>query len=435
MNQLTHQRIAAIALPMLIANISQPLLGLVDSYIVGHMPQAAYLAGVALGAMLITQLYWISGALRMSATGLSAQAKGASNSSLSHQHWWQLVVISVLVALFIMATLPLLGDAVLAYSEPGVLAAAAMSDYLSMRLFGAPAALLNLVLIGWLIGQQRATLVMWVQVIGNVLNALLSLFFVYELGMGVRGVALATTCVEWGMCLVALGALSHHWRGVRPSWQLFTYQRLRQVLSMNSAMLVRNLALQACLAFITLQGARYGVQVVAVNSLLMQFMGLTALGLDAVAYAAEALVGEAKGQRNAQRIRAWVRMTLIWSVVAAVLYSLIFLLGGHTIIAWLTDIQALRRLAADYVIYPAILPLLAHWCFLFDGVYVGLGWSKVMRNSMLISASTGFFGVYALLQAQGGNHALWLALLCFFVVRGFTLMVHFYRCEDTRLAA
>lgn len=409
---------------MLLANISQPLLGLVDTYVVGHMPQVSAMAGVALGAMLITQLYWLAGTLRMSATGYSAQTLGSHQPDRARQLLWQLIALALIVAALIGALQRPLCEAVLWYAQPDQATASVMQDYVAVRVLGAPAALLNLVLIGWLIGRQRSRFVMLVQIIGNGVNAGLNLVFVYGLNLGIEGVALATVCAEYLMCVMALLALRAQIGRCLPAW--FSWQAIKQVLQINSAMLIRNLALQACLAWVTLQGAQLGDVTVAVNSVLLQFLALTALGLDAVAYAAEALVGQAAGQQDRRRIQSWVRKTLLWSLLLACVYSLIFYLAGEWIIRALTDLPAVRAMAVSYLPYAIMLPLVAHWCFLLDGVYIGLGQAAIMRNSMLLSALAGFFLPLYLLQGAG-NHGVWLALLSLFVWRGVTLGGHFWK--------
>ena len=206
----------------------------------------------------------------------------------------------------------------------------------------------------------------------------------------------------------------------------FRWQSIRQLCSLNVAIFVRNLALQLCLAFITFQGARLGAQTAAVNAILMQFFVLVSLGLDGIAYAVEALVGEAKGQRKASLIAAHTQRGLLWSGALALLYSSFFIIAGDWIIGLLTNNELLRNAAADYTLIIVLLPVVAFWCFLFDGVFVGLSEGKAMRDSMVLSAVLGFFPVWWLL-ASFQNWALWWAFLSFLGARGITLGWTFWR--------
>lgn len=413
-----------IAGPMLVSNISQPLLSLVDTAVVGHMGNADYLAAVAIGAMLITQLYWLLGALRMGTTALSAQARGQQDQASVYRVLVQAVWLAVLLSVVLFICTPWLLSIALQLTHPSLAVGQLVKDYFYTRAVGIPAALVNLALIGWFLGQQRARLVMTIQVVGNLLNAGLNLLFVYGFHFGVSGVAAATVVSEYSMLIMALSQLNDsNWRDYfQRSW--LSLAACRIMLKMKSAILLRNIALQACLAFMVIQGARYGAQIVALNSLLHQFFILCALGLDAVAYAAEALVGESRGGHHADQLwqRAW--QTIAWSAMGAMLYSVLFVCGSEQIVAMLTDIPALRLLARDYYGFIWLLPLVAHWCFVLDGIYIGLGRADVMRNSMMLSAAVGFFAVFYLFRAQQ-NQALWLALLSFLALRGISLLGHF----------
>lgn len=407
---------------MILANVTTPLLGLVDTAVMGHMDSSAMLAGASIGTLILTQIYWVCGFLRMSSTGLSAQAKGDVSDSvlLSAKVLWQTAMTALLLGLIIFALqAPVLSAGqFLANSSTNV--AIYTEAYFHVRVWGAPAAMLNLALIGWLVGQQQTRWVLWIQVVGNLLNGGLDFAFVYGLDMSVKGVALASVIAEYSMTVMSLFIALRLTRLIRPSLMWFNSAARKVLLKLNSDMLIRNLALQLCLAFLTLQGARLGETSAAVNAILMQFFVLIALGLDGIAYAVEALVGEAAGGKKASHILAHTRRGLMWSSAFAVVYAVVFgFFGGH-IIALLTDLPTLAKAAQAYLPLMVLLPLLGHWCFLFDGVFVGLTRSSAMRNTMVISAFCVYFPVWWLTQSAG-NKALWYALLAFLFARGATL--------------
>ncbi|QJR82795.1 MATE family efflux transporter [Alteromonas pelagimontana] len=413
---------------MILANITTPLLGLVDTAVMGHMDSSAMLAGASVGALILTQIYWVCGFLRMSATGLSAQARGSAEASTvrSAMVLCQAAAMAlVLGAGIVLLQVPIINAGMSLAAPPGDVADFAY-QYFTVRVWGAPAAMMNLVLIGWLIGQQQTRLVLLVQVVGNLLNAGLDIFFVAGLDMSVAGVALASVIAEYTMTIMAGCAAWRRCKGIRIEAAWFNSAARKILLKLNGDMLLRNLALQLCLAFLTLQGARLGETPAAVNAILMQFFALIALGLDGVAFAVEALVGEAAGANNRRLIVRQTQRGLLWSSLFAIVYSLVFYHAGPQIIQLLTDLPGLYQATLPYLSLMVWLPLLAHWCFLFDGVFVGLTRSAAMRDTMIISALAVFFPVWWLTQEEG-NMALWYALLAFLLARGVTLAATFWR--------
>ncbi|MHC6646989.1 MATE family efflux transporter [Alteromonas sp. HB246098] len=424
-----HTRLLALALPMILANVTTPLLGLVDTAVLGHMSLPAMLAGASVGALILTQIYWVCGFLRMSSTGLSAQAKGSPNNRLeSAKVLWQTVAVALLLgAVVLVLQSPILSIG-LTLTQPNNEVALHLQSYFSMRVWGAPAAMLNLALVGWLVGQQKTRSVMTIQIVGNLLNAALDIVFVFSLNMSVAGVALASVIAEYTMAIMALMVAFKHVGGVAVSASWFNRAARKVLMKLNGDMLLRNLALQGCLAFLTIQGARYGETSAAVNAILMQFFVLIALGLDGIAYGVEALVGEAKGASNSDEVKRRTYQGLAWSSLFALIYSLIFWLSGEAIVELLTEHGDIVDAALPYLGLMVLLPLLAHWCFLYDGVFVGLTRASAMRNTMIISALGVYFPVWYLMQEQG-NVSLWYALLAFLLARGVTLAWSFYRLD------
>lgn len=412
---------------MILANITTPLLGLVDTAVMGHMDSPAMLAGASIGTLILTQIYWVCGFLRMSTTGLSAQTRGASPASTEPARvLYQACAMALLLGLGLWIAQIWVLQAGLMLADPSAPVSQFVSAYFNVRVWGAPSAMLNLVLVGWLVGQQRTRAVMAIQIIGNLLNAGLDMLFVFGLGMSVDGVALASVIAESFMAIAALGVALKQVGFVPAQWHWFNAAARKMLMRLNGNMLLRNLALQLCLAFVTLQGARYGETAAAVNAVLMQFFVLIALGLDGIAYAVEALVGEATGHRNSKAVMTHTHRGLFWSSVFAVGYALVFWLGGPNIIGLLTDLPSLFNAALPYLPLMILLPLAGHWCFLFDGVFVGLTRSAAMRDTMILSALGVFFPVWWLFKAEG-NMALWYALLAFLLARGLTLAAVLYR--------
>ena len=426
-----HKHILLLAFPMILSNVTTPLIGLVDTAVLGHMSGSQFLAGASIAGLIITQLYWLCGFLRMSTTGLSAQAMGQDKPHNASKALYQSLLLALIIATFILLLQTPLLELGLYFANSTEQVAEVVQTYFHIRVLGAPAALANLAIIGWLIGQQKTKQVLLVQVLANLINAALSVSLVFVFGFGVEGVAVASIIAEYFIFASSLYIAVNMLRPKLPKRTWFALSKLKPLLQLNSHTFLRNLALQMCIAFLVLQGANIGQETAAINAILMQFFMLIALGLDGIAYAVEALVGEAKGKVSQQNIVLATTRGLFWSSMVALLYGLVFLLAGPTIIELLTDQVSLQIQVTNYLPIVYLLPLLAHWCFLFDGVFVGLTRAKAMQNSMLLSAVCIYFPTWWLLSDYG-NLGLWIALLMFMLGRGFSLggyFIYLYRKE------
>jgi len=429
-----HQKIIVIAIPMILSNVTTPLMGLVDTAVLGHMQEMYFLAGASVAALIITQLYWLCGFLRMTSTGLSAQAKGSQDNNQLHQSLFQGILIGFLLGCLLL----LIQDGILAlglyFANATPVIEGVISEYFYTRIWGAPAAIVNLALVGWLIGQQKAKQVLLIQVFANLLNLVLNLWFVFGLGLEVLGVALASVVAEYSISIISIiVALNLIGKPIiQKKWFSRTY--LHSLLSLNGNTFFRNLILQACIAFLIFRGVGFGSTSAAINAILMQFFSLIALGLDGVAYAAEALVGEQKGQKNADGIIHVTLHGLVWSTIVAIIYSSIFIVWGTEIISTITDQPILQLGMQDYLIFVYCLPIIAHWCFFFDGVFVGLTRSQAMRNSMLLCGLVIYFPAFWVFLSYE-NQGLWMAMLIFLLFRGISLGGYFiYLCRTGKVA-
>ncbi|MBA6378812.1 MATE family efflux transporter [Colwellia sp. BRX10-1] len=428
---------------MIFSNITIPLLGLVDTAVLGHLDQAYYLGGSTVGAMIITFVTWLCGFLRMSTTGLTAQALGEENAQKS-----LLVLLrGLLVACLIGGALILLQSFYLDLS----LGLAGGSEqiqfyakqYCDIRIWGLPAALSNLVILGWLLGNHKAKAVMWILIVTNLINLSLDLLFVLVFDWQVQGVASATLIAEYSGVIIGLAYIifaqqtgnRHPLKSILIKMvgkftairdQLFEKSALTNYFQLNRDILIRTLCLEICFVFITFQGARLGDDVIATNAILMNFVLLISFGLDGIANAAEVLVGKAQGQKNLKQRNFVVKIALFWTGLFALTYSALFAIAGDFLISLLTDIPEVVFSTEQYVHWMIILPVLGCWCYLFDGVFVGLMKAKVMRNSMIIATFGCFFPMWWLLQGFG-NHGLWAAFSVFLLVRGLSLAWHYYR--------
>ncbi|MBA6391603.1 MATE family efflux transporter [Colwellia sp. BRX10-3] len=424
---------------MILSNITAPLLGLVDTAVIGHLEYSYYLGGSTVGAMIITVITWLCGFLRMSTTGLSAQAFGQSNNKLSLLILLRGMIVAFCVGLVVILFQNFYLDLALSLAGGSEQVQFYAREYSEIRVWGLPAALANLVIMGWLLGNHKAKVVMWLIIATNLINLGLDLLFVIGFAWQVKGVAMATLIAEYSGLLIGLGFVYTNFKqkfiGLFSSAkQLFDAVVERAALlsyfKLNRDILIRTLCLEICFVFMTFQGARLGDDVIAANAILMNFLLLISFGLDGIANAAEVMVGKAKGENNQKSMFVSVNIALFWTGIFALAYSLLFYLAGNYFILAISDITEVVDYAQQYLFWIIALPLLACWCYLYDGVYIGLMQAHIMRNSMLIATFGCFFPVWWLLQDYG-NHGLWAAFSIFMLARGVTLAWHYQRNKHT----
>lgn len=429
-----HRAVFALALPMVFSNITTPLLGLVDTWVIGHLGQAWFLGGVSVGATLINLIFWLLGFLRMSTTGLTAQAHGAADDRAQLDTLLRALGLAIALGLALLLLLfPLLPRLIaLSGGSPEVQLYA--GQYVAVRIWSAPAALCNLVIMGWLLGMQDARSPMVMLILTNLVNMALDALFVLGLGWQVRGVAAASVMADYCALAVGIWLVRRQLGQLAPTVWQDGWQRWRQLapmvrlLGLNRDIFLRSLCLQLCFAFMTLQGARLGDVAVAANAVLLNFLMLISYGLDGFAYAVEAMVGRAIGQQDRQKLREAIVLNLGWAALIATAFTLGFALLGSSLVAQITDIPAVVAAATRLLPWLSAMPLLAVWCFLLDGVFIGATRAREMRNSMLLAAFGGFFPIWWLCQAWGVA-ALWAAMAALMVGRGLSLGVTCWRLE------
>lgn len=427
---LTHRRILSFALPITFANITVPLLGVVDTGVVGQLGQAAPIGAVGIGAVILSAFFWFFGFLRMGTTGLTAQANGAGDGAeVAAMLIRGLLLAGCAGGLVILLQGPLFYAAFqISPASPEVEALA--RAYLQIRVFGAPAAIGLYAITGWLIALERTRAVLVVQLVSNCVNILLDLWFVLGLGWGVEGVAVATLMAEWLGLAVGL----YLCRGVfaRPDWhdwaRILDRVVLKRMSVVNSDILIRSLLLQAVFISFMFYGAKLSDTALAANQVLIQFVYVTAYALDAFALAAESLVGQAVGARRAGALRRASVMSSQWAAAISVLLALLFWAGGPWVIDMMAKAPDVQEVAHIYLIYMIFTPILGWPSWILDGIFIGATRSHDMRNMMALSVLI-YAVSLAVLFPIWGNHGLWAALLISFVARGATLALRYPALE------
>jgi MATE family multidrug resistance protein len=418
-----------IAAPMILSNISVPLLGMVDPGVTGHLESPIYLGAVAIGGTIFGFLYTGMNFLRMGTTGITAQSLGAEDNDGLRVSLGQALIVSLLIALALIAVQHPVGTFAMRLigAEPDVESFALL--YFSIRIWSAPGTLANFVLIGWFLGLQNARVPLIIFLVINITNIVLDLLFVIVLGLKVDGVALASVIAEYtglavgvGFAVSALRRRTGHW----PFARLLNVRAYAAFFSINAHLFIRTMALMFTFAFVTAQGARLGGLVLAANAVLMNLQNLTAFGLDGIAHAAEALVGKAVGQKRRDVLERSVQLSLRWSLYFAAGFCIVYVITGPALVRLLTDLPEVRQTALQYLPWLIVSPVISVWSFLYDGVYVGATRARAMRDIMVVSTLLVFLPAWYLLQ-DFGNHGLWLAFTLFMASRGIGMHIGYRR--------
>lgn len=424
-----NKRVWRIAGPIILSNISVPLLGLVDTAVVGRLPGPSYIGAVAIGAMIFNVLYWAFGFLRMGTTGFTAQAIGRDDFDDCRNILGRAFIIALMISAgLLLLQVPLKSLAFqIVDASPSVLM---LSDtYFDIRIWAAPAALLNYALLGWFIGAEDTKSALISQVFLNGLNMVLDIIFVLHLDWGVDGVAYATVIAEYSALGLALLLMKKRAARLGGQWQptaWFNLQAQIAMMTVNRDIFIRTLCLQAVFVSFTAVGARLGDVQLAANAVLLLFQSIMAYGLDGFAFAAETLTGQAYGARRKQDFHEAVRAGTRFAVALSVLTALVYWLFGPMVIDFITKDAAVQQSARIFLIWTIISPIISVWSFMLDGIFIGCTRSREMRNAMAISLVF-YLCLLAVTLPAFGNHGLWFAFLAFMAMRAMTLRLYYGR--------
>ena len=426
-----NRDILRIAVPSIISNITVPLLGLVDTAIVGHLGSASYIGAIAVGGMLFSMIYWIFGFLRMGTGGLTAQAYGSKDMPECSRTLARSAGVSLIIALtLIVLQVPIRMIAFMLIDASQEVRQYA-STYFHICIWGAPAALGLYSFTGWFIGMQNSRFPMIIAISQNIINIAASLLFVFGLGMKVEGVALGTLIAQYSGLIMAIVLWSRKYASLSKNMNLRrTMDRTSMIrfFHVNRDIFLRTLCLVAVTVFFTSTGAAYGDIVLAVNTLMMQLFTLFSYVMDGFAYAGEALVGKNIGAGDKTALHETIRSLYVWGIGMATLFTLLYLLGGKGFLALLTDDAQVIDASAKYFYWAVAIPFASFLAFLMDGFCVGATATSLMLRAMFTAAVT-FFIVYFSLRSQMGNHSLWLAFISYLAVRGIVQTLSFRKLK------
>ncbi|MCQ9617432.1 MATE family efflux transporter [Paenalcaligenes niemegkensis] len=420
---ISYRQVLYLAIPIILANLTQPLMSAVDTAVAGHLPGAQHLAGVALGSLLLNLIFWVFGFLRMGTTGVVAQYFGAGKADSVLLTVARGVLIASVTGLLILLLQRPLIDSGLALLGASQEASDQARLYANGRVWSAPLALINYVILGWLLGCQRVRIALAIQILINVVNLLTVFGFVYGLDWGVRGIGRATAVADFSGAAVGAWLL---WRSYRSQittmrWiEVFEPTALRRLILINSHIFIRTACLLATTTWFTHLGAKQGDALLAANAILLTFLSFTSYGLDGFAHAAETLSGAAVGQRKPAQLARVIRICLVWGLAGSLLYMVVYSLAGMSLIGLLTNQPDIAELASQYLLWAVLAPLVSMPAYLYDGVFIGATRTRPLMLIML-GCSAVFFTLSLTLLPLWGNHGLWLAFLAFNGLRGASL--------------
>ncbi len=429
-SDVTNRRVLRIALPIVVSNATIPILGAVDTAVIGQLGQAAPIGAVGIGAIVLVSVYWIFGFLRMGTTGMVAQARGAGDVPETGALLIRALMIGAAAGALMIA-----GQAALFHAAFWLAPASDEVErlariYLGIRIWGAPAAIAGYAVTGWLIGMERTRDVLVLQLVTNGVNVVLSVWFVLGLGWGIPGVAFGTLIAEWtglalGLWLCRAAFAGDRWR----DWaRVFDPAKLRRMAQVNGDIMVRSVVLQASFTSFLFFGAGLGDVTLAANQVLLQFLEITAYALDGFAFAAEALVGQTFGRRSRVDLRRAAIVSSQWGAGFALALALAFLLFGPGLIDVMTTSPEVRAEARAYLPWLVAAPLIGIAAWMFDGIFIGATQTREMRNAALISVAI-YAAALALLLPAFGNAGLWAALMALNIARGVTLALRYPALE------
>ena len=416
-----NRKILHLAIPNIISNVTIPLLGLVDLALMGHLQSDIFIGAVSLGTVIFNFIYWGFSFLRMSTSGFTAQSFGEKNP----QENFNILVRAILISTLISITILLLQMPIEWLSFKAIKGSpeveALARQYFRIRVWAAPATLGLYVLNGWFLGMQNARDPMITSILANVFNILFSFFFVVFLNLNSAGVALGTVIAQYLGLATGLLLFYRKYRYLVSYWNwkaITNLPALKNFFRVNSDIFIRTFCVIIVFTFFTSKSASINDHILAVNSLLMQFLLFFSFFIDGFAFAGEAMAGKFLGERNKHQFQQLTRNLFIWGIGLAAIFSLLFLLGNQPIFRLLTNQNELLETAQKYMVWIILMPFFTFSSFIWDGIYIGVTASREMRNSMIASTMLIFAPAFYLLHDIMGNHGLWLAMMLFMLARG-----------------
>lgn len=430
MNIFCHKKLARLVFPNFLTTLSVPLLGLVDTAIAGHMARVEDLAALALATILFQLIYWLFGFLRMGTTGSVAQSQ---NEGVAHpeafQILWNSSLLSIAIAILLILFQKPIFEIYFYFAGADPLTESLAYSYSEIRIWAAPAALLNYVIHGWYLGIQNPWIPLLLTALIQIINIILNFILAYGFNLGVDGLALATLISQWIGLMTGLAHLFNNQKIVKDNL-IIDRKKILQILRNNTDLMIRTLLLMLSIHSLSWFAARLGPNPLAASAIILQLLGLLSYGLDGIALSCESLVGQAIGLRNKTELWKVIRTGFLWSFLSSLGFSLIFWLGLPSLISVFTDKQDLLDICLQWKLFMVGAPMICFVCYIWDGIYVGALRTRAMRNSMFVSTFLVYIPSIIVLTPTYEMDGLWSAYLLFMAARGVTLSMWAHKEMD-----
>ncbi len=416
-----NRRILRLAIPNIISNLTVPLVGLTDLVLMGHQDSEVFMGAVSLGSMIFMFIYSGFGFLRMGTSGFTAQAYGERSFEKSMSALSRALLVGLAAAVLMVVLQWPLGFVIFKFIGGSAEVESLAKEYFFIRIWAAPATLSLYAFTGWFIGMQNARSPMAIAITVNLLNIGFSIFFVEYYGMTASGVALGTLLAQYCGMILSIFLFTKYYGKIIKYWKkkaMMQVEGFKEFFRVNSDILIRTLLLTGTIFYFNAKSAAFGDEILAVNSLLLQFLWVYSYFIDGFAFAAESLVGRYVGAKNPSNLKKAIRLLFLWGLGISLPMTLTYHFAGDFFLRLLTSVQSVYEAAQPFQFWTALIPVITFAAFLWDGIYVGATASKTMRNAMIVSSLVVFLPAFYLLEQQLGNHGLWFAMMLFMASRG-----------------
>ncbi|MFO7880831.1 MAG: MATE family efflux transporter [Bacteroidota bacterium] len=423
-----NKRILKLAIPNIISNLSVPLVGIVDIALMGHQHDPAYIGAIALGSTIFTFIYAGLLFLRMGTSGFTAQNLGARDMSESFLILGRALGMALTFGLILILLQHPVSYLAFNFLEGSDAVKNIAGEYFRTRIWAAPATLGLYAITGWYIGMQDAKTPMWITITVNLVNIGFSLLFIIVFDMKAKGVALGTVIGQYTGFVLALILLSRQSARIKKYWSLIKIlnrKALALFMNVNKDILIRSVLLTGSFYYFNAKSASLGDEILAVNSILLQFLWIFSYFIDGFAFAAEALTGKYIGAKSQKNLTLAIRQLFIWATGISLFITLLYAIFNGGIISLLTSQSAVIELARNYKAWVILLPLISFAAFVWDGIYIGATEGASLRNAMILSTILIFIPAMHLFTLWWGNHGMWAALSLFMFSRGFLLLLYY----------
>ena len=427
-SKFSKKQIILLSIPVFFSNLAIPLVGVVDTGLMGNLGETKYLAATSIATSVMTMVIWSFGFLRMGTVGIVSQAYGRGDYREIIKTLLRNFIIAMIISIVIIILKPLINNSIQYFFKTSLETQELINIYINVRVFSVPAELSIYILLGFYLGIQKTKISSLMIVVLSILNIVMSSLLVLSYDLNVFGVALGTLIASYVTIIIYFFYTRHFiikkFKIVPQFKNLIIKSKILKLFNINSNIFIRTIFLTFSFLWITYLGSTLGEDYLAVNTILMQFIILAAFFLDAYAFSTEGIIGFTIGRKNKNSFLSVIKNSIQLSLLTAIIISILYLIFFKQIINTITDIEILRFISYQHIMWIIIIPPIASFCYQLDGIFIGASQTPELRNAMIVSVLS-FIGISIYLTKYFGNHGLWFSLLLFMIFRSLTLRFYF----------